>query len=94
MIIKTTTTTQQLDESQFEILLEKVVMKCLNQKFKDDQDKLLSIRETAALLGRSRATIYNMLKSAKYKDHFPKPKRIAGSLYFSKNEILQISTIK
>ena len=55
---------------------------------KEEKEELLTISEVASLCKRSRQSIYNWLRSEKYKDVFPRPKRIASTNYWLKSEIL------
>jgi len=56
---------------------------------KEQKEELLTISEVAVICKKkSRQTIYNWLYSEKYKDVFPRPKRIASTNYWLKSEIL------
>jgi predicted DNA-binding transcriptional regulator AlpA len=55
---------------------------------KEQKEELLTISEVAAICKKSRQSIYNWLRSEKYNDVFPRPKRIASTNYWLKSEIL------
>ncbi len=55
---------------------------------KEQKDELLTIKQVGILCKKSRQTIYNWINSEKYKNSFPRPKRIATTNYWLKSEIL------
>ena len=55
---------------------------------KEQKDELLTIKQVGILCKKSRQSIYNWLRSEKYKNSFPRPKRIASTNYWLKSEIL------
>ena len=69
-----------------EILWEEIPKILETQK--EQKEELLTISEVAAICKKSRQSIYNWLRSEKYNDVFPRPKRIASTNYWLKSEIL------
>lgn len=55
---------------------------------KEQKEELLTIKQVGILCKKSRQSIYNWLRSEKYKNSFPRPKRIASTNYWLKSEIL------
>lgn len=69
-----------------EILWEEIPKILESQK--EQKDELLTINQVGFLCKKSRQSIYNWLRSEKYKNSFPRPKRIASTNYWLKSEIL------
>jgi predicted DNA-binding transcriptional regulator AlpA len=69
-----------------EILWEEIPKILETQK--EQKEELLTIYGVMAICKKSRQTIYNWLHSEKYKNSFPRPKRIASTNYWLKSEIL------
>jgi predicted DNA-binding transcriptional regulator AlpA len=86
MILKTKIDLEESREFIIEILWEEIP-KILEAQ-KEQKDELLTINTVAALCKKSRQTIYNWLRSEKYKNSFPRPKRIASTNYWLKSEII------
>jgi predicted DNA-binding transcriptional regulator AlpA len=86
MILKTKIDLEESREFIIEILWE-TIPKILEAQ-KEQKDELLTINTVAALCKKSRQTIYNWLRSEKYKNSFPRPKRIASTNYWLKSEII------
>lgn len=86
MILKTKIDLEESREFIVKILWEEIP-KILEAQ-KEQEDELLTISEVASLYKKSRQSIYNWLRSEKYKNSFPRPKRIASTNYWLKSEIL------
>lgn len=86
MILKTKIDLEEAREFIIEILWEEIP-KILEAQ-KEQKDELLTIKQVGILCKKSRQSIYNWLRSEKYKNSFPRPKRIASTNYWLKSEIL------
>lgn len=88
MILKSQTKIDIAEAREFiiEILWEAIPQ--ILEAQKEEKEELLTISEVASLCKKSRQSIYNWLRSEKYKNSFPRPKRIASTNYWLKSEIL------
>jgi len=86
MILKTKIDLEEAREFIIEILWEEIP-KILEAQ-KEQKEELLTIKQVGILCKKSRQSIYNWLRSEKYKNSFPRPKRIASTNYWLKSEIL------
>lgn len=86
MILKTKVDLEESKEFIVKILWETIPQ--ILEAQKEEKEELLTISEVASLCKRSRQSIYNWLRSEKYKDVFPRPKIIASTNYWLKSEIL------
>ena len=86
MILKTKVDLEESKEFIVKILWEEIP-KILEAQ-KEQKEELLTINQVRTLCKKSRQTIYNWINSEKYKNSFPRPKRIASTNYWLKSEIL------
>jgi len=86
MILKTKVDLEESKEFIVKILWEEIP-KILEAQ-KEQKEELLTIKQVGILCKKSRQSIYNWLRSEKYKNSFPRPKRIASTNYWLKSEIL------
>jgi len=86
MVLKTKIDLEESRDFITKILWEEIP-KILEAQ-KEEKDELLTISEVASYCKKSRQSIYNWLRSEKYKNSFPRPKRIASTNYWLKSEIL------
>ena len=86
MILKTKVDLEESKEFIVKILWEEIP-KILEAQ-KEQKEELLTINQVRALCKKSRQTIYNWINSEKYKNSFPRPKRIASTNYWLKSEII------
>ena len=86
MILKTKVDLEESKEFIVKILWEEIP-KILEAQ-KEQKEELLTINQVRTLCKKSRQTIYNWINSEKYKNSFPRPKRIASTNYWLKSEII------
>jgi predicted DNA-binding transcriptional regulator AlpA len=86
MVLKTKIDLEESRDFIAKILWEEIPKILETQK--EQKEELLTIKQVGILCKKSRQSIYNWLRSEKYKNSFPRPKRIASTNYWLKSEIL------